>query len=128
MSFNRDITMIHFIDACSASQDRLRMRSTTISDDSPASETAEPGSVSVVVVNWNGEADLEECLSALARQSYSGPIEVTLVDNGSTDASVAVARRHPVQPRLICNSANEGFAKGCNQGIRATESDSSMAG
>jgi GT2 family glycosyltransferase len=48
--------------------------------------------VTVVVVNCNGGADLGDCLDSLIA-SDPPPNEVVLVDNGSSDDSLTVARR-----------------------------------
>jgi GT2 family glycosyltransferase len=49
--------------------------------------------VSLIVVNWNGEKFLKNCLGALSTQSY-GNHEIILVDNGSADNSVRFAREN----------------------------------
>jgi len=72
--------------------------------------------VSVVIVNWNCKKDLPTCLAALERQTERD-FEVVLVDNGSTDDSVAMVRRDFPSVRVIEVGANLGFAEGCNVGI-----------
>src|SRR6476619_3317795 len=42
-------------------------------------------SCSVVITTYNAQAYLGEQLEALARQTYPGPFEVVIADNGSTD-------------------------------------------
>jgi GT2 family glycosyltransferase len=74
--------------------------------------------VSVIVVNCNGEALLDDCLSSLRDQSYRG-FEVVLVDNGSTDKSIPRARELMPQVRVIALTENTGFARGANLGIEA---------
>lgn len=49
--------------------------------------------VSVVIPVKDDDIELDRCLRALARQTRVAD-EVVVVDNGSTDASAAVARRH----------------------------------
>ena len=78
--------------------------------------------ISVVVVNWNREALLRDCLRSLAAQTMP-PIEVILVDNASSDGSVAMTQREftqntPFDLRLIENKANLGFCEANNQGIQ----------
>lgn len=68
--------------------------------------------VSVVTVNWNGQAHLAELLPSLSRLSCR---EIIVVDNGSTDGSQAFVRRHFPEVRLIENPSNRGFAEPCNR-------------
>lgn len=75
--------------------------------------------VSVIVVNWNGDAYLPECLASITSQSYLN-LEIIVVDNGSTDGSVAFLKgAYGGRIRLIENPRNLGFAGGNNVGIRA---------
>jgi N-acetylglucosaminyl-diphospho-decaprenol L-rhamnosyltransferase len=72
--------------------------------------------VTVVVVNWNAGELLRRCLTSLP----TGPgVELVVVDNGSTDGSVTPALAGTTGARLIPNAENLGFARACNQGIRA---------
>lgn len=74
---------------------------------------------SVILVNWNRKALLEKCLRSLAEQTDSD-FELVLVDNGSTDGSLACL--DPLSfPSLtvIRNNTNYGFGRAVNQGIRA---------
>lgn len=73
--------------------------------------------VSVVVLNHNGLPYLNDCLASLAAQSYR-PLEIILVDNGSSDDSIGWVRSHHPQIRLLCLNANLGFAAGNNCGFR----------
>jgi len=72
--------------------------------------------LSVVVVNWNGQHLLADCLSSLRRQSLKN-LEVILVDNGSTDDSVAHVRHEYPEVRVLCLDRNYGFATANNRGI-----------
>lgn len=74
--------------------------------------------VSVVVVSYNGRALLPACLESLRAQTYPNR-EILLVDNASTDDSVAWTRVYVPEARIIQNSVNLGFAGGANAGIRA---------
>ncbi|MCC7201186.1 MAG: glycosyltransferase family 2 protein [Nitrospirae bacterium] len=73
--------------------------------------------VSVIVLNWNGYSDTAECLRSLERLTYPS-CEVILVDNGSTDGSVARLRQEFEKVFYIENDENLGFAEGNNIGIR----------
>ena len=76
----------------------------------------------VVVVSWNGEAYLGECLAALLAET-SDKHDVIVVDNGSSDGSVGLIRERFPQVKLIENGRNLGFAGACNVGLRATETE-----
>ncbi len=76
-----------------------------------------PPLVSLVIVNWNGLHYLTECWAAVQAQTYA-PVEVILVDNGSTDGSLEWLAAQSPAPQVIRNTANQGFARANNQGIR----------
>jgi GT2 family glycosyltransferase len=73
---------------------------------------------SVIVVNRNGLRYLQTCLEALLAQEVEGGFEVVMVDNGSTDGSVADVRERWPQVRVIEAGTNLGFAGGNNLGMR----------
>jgi len=75
--------------------------------------------VTVVIVNWNGERLLPECLEALAKQDLpDGQADVWMVDNGSTDGSLALVERDFPWVRVLRNPRNDGFAGGNNVALR----------
>lgn len=72
--------------------------------------------VSIIIVNWNGLNHLATCLGSLAVQTLDR-FEVILVDNGSTDGSVAFVRQEYPWVRLVELDRNTGFATGNNRGL-----------
>jgi glycosyltransferase involved in cell wall biosynthesis len=48
--------------------------------------------VSIVIPVHNNAASLARTLAAVQQQSYGGPVEIIIVDNNSTDDSVAIAQ------------------------------------
>ena len=73
--------------------------------------------VGCVILNWNGWRDTVVCLDALRSTDYPGLL-VVVVDNGSTDNSVArIQAAHP-GTRVLQTGKNLGFAGGNNAGIR----------
>lgn len=81
-------------------------------------------SISVIIVNLNGRHLLDECLTALLNQSYPQErIEIIVVDNGSTDDSVAHLRSAFPQIKVIEAGANRGFAGGNNLGAAHATGD-----
>jgi len=75
---------------------------------------AEPPQVSIVVVNHNGGPLLQRCLERALASTVA--VEVILVDNASTDGSLAAARRLP-GVHCLENRYNLGFARAANQGL-----------
>lgn len=79
------------------------------------SETA--AAISAVVVAFNSASSLDDCLLRLrAAQGVAG---IVLVDNGSTDASIDIARRHVAQDARVTMlqlPGNPGFSVACNAG------------
>lgn len=73
--------------------------------------------VSVIIVNWNGVKWLEDCFHSLKNQTYAN-VEIIVVDNASTDQSVAWIKKHAPYVNVIVNKKNEGFAQGNNIGYK----------
>jgi N-acetylglucosaminyl-diphospho-decaprenol L-rhamnosyltransferase len=71
--------------------------------------------VSVIIVNYNAGQYLKSCINALLLQDC-GDFEIIVVDNASTDNSLASLPLHS-QLRILPLDANYGFAKANNIGI-----------
>jgi GT2 family glycosyltransferase len=78
--------------------------------------------VAVVVPNWNGRRWLAKCLESLAAQTRP-PVEIVIVDNGSVDDSLELARSSQLPVRIIELGHNTGFAFAANRGIEAAAAD-----
>ena len=74
--------------------------------------------VVVVIANWNLRKDLLECLATLYEADYAR-MHVIVVDNNSSDDSVACVERQFPQAQLIARNENGGYAVALNEGIRA---------
>lgn len=74
--------------------------------------------LSVVIVNYNVRPFLQLCLHSVQKASQKLNIEVFVVDNASSDDSVAMVQNHFPEIKLIANSDNVGFAKANNQALR----------
>jgi len=72
--------------------------------------------VSAVVCNYNGERYLEECLRAVLAQ---GADEVLVVDDASTDGSVALLRERFPAVEVLVLARNRGPCAARNAGMRA---------
>jgi GT2 family glycosyltransferase len=73
--------------------------------------------LSIVIVNWNTESVLRECLRSIGRPAAPEAFEIILVDNASIDGTVDMVRREFPHATVLSNPANRGFAAACNQGI-----------
>src|SRR6185437_4490522 len=71
----------------------------------------------VVILNWNGTKDTIPCLHSI-QKSDSSNYELLVVDNGSTDDSVAILRREFPLLTLLEIEENCGYAGGVNVGIQ----------
>jgi GT2 family glycosyltransferase len=76
--------------------------------------------VSIIILNYNGAKYLEKCLKSVLATNYPN-YEIILVDNASTDESLALIEYlFKDESRLIVirNTKNVGFSEGNNIGIR----------
>lgn len=74
--------------------------------------------ISIVIVNYNVKAFLEQCLMAIERARHSFKIEIFVVDNSSVDGSQAMVKKRFPYVHLIENKENLGFSKANNQALR----------
>jgi GT2 family glycosyltransferase len=75
--------------------------------------------ISIIMVNYNGKADLEKCFPTLFATAYSD-FEVILIDNGSTDQSIAYLKKWANDHRnltVVEAKKNLGFAPANNIGL-----------
>jgi len=77
---------------------------------------------SVIIPNYNGEHLLSTCLDALRRQTYPH-CEVIVVDNASSDGSVALVEREYPEVRLLRLARNRGLAGACNAAAEIARGD-----
>jgi len=76
--------------------------------------------VTIIVLNWNGCDYLSDCFASLVALDYpKDRLELMMVDNGSTDDSVAFVRQYYPHVTIVDTGHNLGFAGGNNAGARA---------
>jgi GT2 family glycosyltransferase len=73
--------------------------------------------VFIVTVNWNGWQDTIDCLSSLAGLDYPNS-RILVVDNGSTNRSVAQIRKVCPGVEVLETGKNLGYGGGSNVGIQ----------
>lgn len=77
---------------------------------------------SIVVVTWNSEEELGPLLASV--DEHIGPeVEVVVVDNGSADGTVDVARSYPGLVTVLATGENLGFGQGNNVGVEEATTD-----
>ena len=86
--------------------------------------------VCVLVACYNEADNIADTLTSLARQDYPGEIEVVVIDDGSTDDSLAIARaaaleqtRPGLRVRVLAQPKNGGKSRALNRGLAETRQD-----
>jgi GT2 family glycosyltransferase len=75
--------------------------------------------ISVVLCSYNGQRTIRDCLEGLQELEYPD-FEVIVVDDGSTDATAAIARQHGFAP---ITTAHRGLSYARNVGIEAASGE-----
>ena len=78
--------------------------------------------IAAVVVTYESASTIGECLDRL--RAADGIVQVRVVDNASSDETVAIIQRHATvdaRVRFIANPDNPGFGTACNQGVAAVD-------
>jgi GT2 family glycosyltransferase len=73
----------------------------------------------IVIVNWNAGLQLAEAVTSIVQHHDNLVLSVIIVDNASSDDSIARVEALPSLPfqlQIIRNKQNRGFAAACNQG------------
>jgi GT2 family glycosyltransferase len=78
--------------------------------------------VSIILVNYNGMPHVEVCLASISRQMFK-EFETILVDNSSTDESVAYVRERFPDVQIILNNSNLGYAGGINSALSPAQGE-----
>lgn len=73
--------------------------------------------VSIIIVNYNSFAHLQNCLESIIHHSQDIKYEIIVVDNNSTEGDVETITNHFNNIILIKNATNEGFARANNVGV-----------
>lgn len=76
--------------------------------------------VAVIILNWNGEALLQEFLPKVIATTNEKLADIIVADNGSTDNSVEFIEKEFPNVKLLKFTENYGFAEGYNQAIAQT--------
>ena len=80
-------------------------------------------SLSVIILNWNGEKLLRQFLPTAMRYTSGMDVELIVADNGSSDSSVEWIRANCPEVKIIELGENLGFAGGYNKAISMVSSE-----
>ncbi|HET6384416.1 MAG TPA: glycosyltransferase family 2 protein [Armatimonadota bacterium] len=75
--------------------------------------------LTISIVTWNSHADIGACLGAITPAAGSLTHHVTVVDNDSQDATVAIVQEGYSDVTIIRNDHNAGFGAAHNRAMRA---------
>ena len=73
--------------------------------------------ISIIIVNYNVQQFLKQCLQSIYASVHNLSVEVIVVDNNSVDGSISMMKKDFPSIRLIENAQNLGFSKANNIGI-----------
>lgn len=79
--------------------------------------------VSIVIPMYNAEKYIESVLDAILSQNYDAPIEVIVVNDGSTDRSLEIVKRFLDSGVKIIDQENQGAVKATNNGFQEAKHD-----
>ena len=79
--------------------------------------------LTIIIVSFNSRRDLENALRSLTQPAPSIDHEIVVVDNASTDSTVAYLSEHWPRIRLIASDTNLGFARANNVAIRGSSGE-----
>ncbi|WP_316804878.1 glycosyltransferase family A protein [Pedobacter nototheniae] len=78
--------------------------------------------VSIIIPFYNAEKHLEETIQSALKQSYTN-IEIIVVDDGSNDASNAIAQKFKSDRLTLVKQKNKGASAARNLGINIAKGD-----
>lgn len=77
---------------------------------------------SIIILTYNQLPLTKQCLTSIDKHTNQEEVEIIVVDNGSTDGTIAYLKSIP-SLKTIFNEKNLGFARGCNQGLDIATGD-----
>ena len=75
-----------------------------------------------IIVTWNNEKEIEDCLSTVSRYSPKNS-KVIVVDNNSNDRTVQIIKEKFPETELIESKENLGFAAANNLALENVSSE-----
>lgn len=79
--------------------------------------------LSIVIPTYNAHEWIQGCIDSIILHQPACSYEIIVVDDKSTDDTVAIVRQRFPAVRLLLNNKNLGFGKTVNVGVRASSGD-----
>ncbi len=79
--------------------------------------------ISCIIVARNAGESIQSCMETVRREAQMTNAEVIVVDNGSTDDTLALARAGCPEAKALANAGNRGLAAALNQAIACASGD-----
>lgn len=74
--------------------------------------------LSIIIVNYNGEKYLENCIGSIQQTLSFNDYEIIIVDNASTDGSLVLLKKKFPFVKVLEQDVNLGFGKANNRGVK----------
>jgi len=86
----------------------------------PTDPPAEPPAWAAVVITYEAGSRLPACVQSVLADTSAGPVDVVVVDNGSSDGSIAQLHAELPEVRVVRAPGNVGYSRAANLGTAAT--------
>ena len=79
--------------------------------------------ISVIIVTFNSENDIYNCLKSVYDQTKDLTFEIIIVDNASSDNTNHIVEKHFPEVKLIINNSNIGYSKSNNKAVSVSNGE-----
>lgn len=84
-----------------------------------------PAKAAIIILSYNSLEMTQNCIASIRENCCRESYELVVIDNASQDGSAEWLKTQQ-DIKLLCNTENKGFPKGCNQGIELAEPESDI--
>ena len=88
-------------------------------------KTGDIPDTSIIILTYNNLSYNKLCIDSIRKYTEKGTYEIIIVDNNSTDGTVEWLKEQD-DLKIIFNDNNQGFPRGCNQGIEIANKENDI--